>query len=155
MREIRCRRCDATLTQPLQESEVQYPAGGEPGEDLLTRGQWARSDTPLQIFASGNAYAQAAPSHYAPTISVCIADVLAGAQTSQSESIPPRAIGGCCGLDGLDGPNQACTACGSLVGTLRSDCWCVHEMRYFDEQVTLASVVPPAGTAEGSGDDGG
>ena len=124
---------------------MEYPASGEPGEELLSRGQWARSGTPLHIFTSGRAYAQAAPSHHALTIAVCTADVRQGAQTSQSESIPRRATSGCCGLDGLDGPNQACTACDSLVGTLRSDCWCVHEMRYLEEQVTLAGVVPPAG----------
>ena len=31
-------------------------------------------------------------------------------------------LNGCCGLDGMGGPNQLC-ACGAEVGTLRSDCW--------------------------------
>ena len=29
---------------------------------------------------------------------------------------------GCCGLDGMDGPNRVC-ACGAEVGTEQSDCW--------------------------------
>jgi hypothetical protein len=34
-------------------------------------------------------------------------------------------LGGCCGLAGMNGPNQRC-ACGAEVGTLRSDCWTDH-----------------------------
>jgi hypothetical protein len=36
-----------------------------------------------------------------------------------------RRIAGCCGLDGMDGPNRACP-CGAEVGTERSDCWTWH-----------------------------
>jgi len=32
---------------------------------------------------------------------------------------------GCCGLDGLDGPNLTC-ANGHEVGTEKSDCWMPH-----------------------------
>lgn len=44
---------------------------------------------------------------------------------------------GCCGLDGLDGPNQACAACGALVGTARTDCWTEKEMRFWPDRVSL------------------
>ncbi|MEV6976072.1 hypothetical protein [Kitasatospora sp. NPDC093806] len=30
---------------------------------------------------------------------------------------------GCCGLDGQDGPNLVCAACGAEVATKESDCW--------------------------------
>ncbi|MFE9428621.1 hypothetical protein ACFYNO_37400 [Kitasatospora sp. NPDC006697] len=30
---------------------------------------------------------------------------------------------GCCGLDGMDGPNLVCGGCGAEVGTEQSDCW--------------------------------
>ncbi|MFD4609688.1 hypothetical protein ACFWOT_16620 [Streptomyces sp. NPDC058440] len=33
---------------------------------------------------------------------------------------------GCCGLDGQDGPNLVCAACGSEVATEQSDCWTQH-----------------------------
>ncbi|MFD5704210.1 hypothetical protein [Streptomyces lasiicapitis] len=32
-------------------------------------------------------------------------------------------LNGCCGLDGLDGPNLVCDACGAEVATQQSDCW--------------------------------
>lgn len=30
---------------------------------------------------------------------------------------------GCCGHDGLDGPDRVCGGCGTEVATLRDDCW--------------------------------
>jgi hypothetical protein len=30
---------------------------------------------------------------------------------------------GCCGLDGLDGPNLICAGCGAEVATKQVDCW--------------------------------
>lgn len=33
---------------------------------------------------------------------------------------------GCCGLDGLDGPNLVCEGCGADVATQQSDCWTDH-----------------------------
>lgn len=35
----------------------------------------------------------------------------------------PRRSGGCCGLDGLSGPNLVCDNCGAEVATQYSDCW--------------------------------
>ena len=36
-----------------------------------------------------------------------------------------RRLKGCCGLDGLDGPNLICSN-GHEIGTERSDCWMPH-----------------------------
>jgi hypothetical protein len=44
---------------------------------------------------------------------------------------------GCCGLDGLDGPNQTCAGCGAIVGTARTDCWTEKEMRFWPDRVSL------------------
>jgi hypothetical protein len=33
---------------------------------------------------------------------------------------------GCCDLDGCDGPNMLCAACGYEVATARLDCWMPH-----------------------------
>lgn len=44
---------------------------------------------------------------------------------------------GCCGLDGQDGPNQAC-ACGAVVGTAWTDCWTANEVRFLPDAVTVA-----------------
>jgi hypothetical protein len=45
---------------------------------------------------------------------------------------------GCCGLDGLDGPNQSCASCHAVLGTARTDCWTPHEIRFVPEAVTIA-----------------
>jgi hypothetical protein len=37
----------------------------------------------------------------------------------------PTRLNGCCGLDGLDGPNLLC-ANGHEIGTEKSDCWMPH-----------------------------
>lgn len=42
---------------------------------------------------------------------------------------------GCCGSDGLDGPNRACR-CGRVVGTEWSDCWTQAEVRFLPDRVT-------------------
>jgi hypothetical protein len=44
---------------------------------------------------------------------------------------------GCCGLDGCDGPNQACAVCGAVVGTARTDCWTEHEVRFWPTDVVV------------------
>ncbi|MFJ6562981.1 hypothetical protein ACIQMV_24570 [Streptomyces sp. NPDC091412] len=50
---------------------------------------------------------------------------------------------GCCGLDGQDGPNLVCAACGADVATKQSDCWTQNLVA-----LTAAAVVggaePPA-----------
>ncbi|MFN7128826.1 MAG: hypothetical protein ACK4OJ_07145 [Brevundimonas sp.] len=41
---------------------------------------------------------------------------------------------GCCGSDGLDGPNRACI-CGEVVATERSDCWTAAEVAFLIQAV--------------------
>ena len=41
---------------------------------------------------------------------------------------------GCCGSDGLHGPNRACI-CGAVLGTERSDCWTPAEIRFLPDAV--------------------
>ena len=43
----------------------------------------------------------------------------------------------CCGLDGQDGPNQACASCGQVLGTAWTDCWTQHEVRFTPGTVEL------------------
>ncbi|WP_332897941.1 hypothetical protein [Haladaptatus sp. CMSO5] len=43
---------------------------------------------------------------------------------------------GCCGLDGLDGPNVVCEN-GHEVGTQRSDCWTLHYVAFHPELVEM------------------
>ena len=45
--------------------------------------------------------------------------------TGVSRTEDPDCTHGCCGLDGLDGPNVLCEN-GHEVGLKRSDCWTLH-----------------------------
>ena len=46
---------------------------------------------------------------------------------------------GCCGLDGCDGPNQACTTCGAEVATARTDCWTAKEVRFLPASTAMSA----------------
>jgi len=64
----------------------------------------------------------------------------AGAIAAHPDDVPPDALvshgpdNGCCGSDGLDGPNRACV-CGAVVATEWSDCWTQAEVRFLPEAV--------------------
>jgi len=45
-------------------------------------------------------------------------------------------LNGCCGLDGLDGPNLACAGCGSELATESSDCWTRQQVALVPHAVT-------------------
>jgi hypothetical protein len=47
-------------------------------------------------------------------------------------------LNGCCGLDGLDGPNLVCDACGAEVATQQSDCWSQQLIALIPDAVTTA-----------------
>ncbi|MFI2109313.1 hypothetical protein [Streptomyces lydicus] len=47
-------------------------------------------------------------------------------------------LNGCCGLDGLDGPNLVCDACGAEVATQQSDCWSQQLITLIPDAVTTA-----------------
>jgi len=48
-----------------------------------------------------------------------------------------RRLNGCCGLDGLDGPNLQCDGCGNYVAVKMTDCWESHCI-VFEESATEA-----------------
>lgn len=43
---------------------------------------------------------------------------------------------GCCGPDGVDGPNFSCR-CGHVLGTEWGDCWTMAEVRFLPTAVTV------------------
>lgn len=47
----------------------------------------------------------------------------------------PGRCNGCCGLDGMDGPNRICR-CGAEIGTERSDCWTWHIFTPLEQTTT-------------------
>jgi hypothetical protein len=50
---------------------------------------------------------------------------------------------GCCGLDRMDGPNQACASCGQVLGTAQTDGWTPAEVRFLPAAIVYANE-PPA-----------
>ncbi|MFF9178656.1 hypothetical protein [Streptomyces sp. NPDC014793] len=65
--------------------------------------------------------------------------VLNPADISKVARHPDRGrLNGCCGLDGLDGPNLVCDACGTEVATQQSDCWSQQLIALVPDAVTTA-----------------
>jgi hypothetical protein len=64
----------------------------------------------------------------------------AGAIAIHPDDVLPDALrshgpdNGCCGSDGMDGPNRACV-CGAVVATEWSDCWTQAEVRFLPDAV--------------------
>lgn len=50
--------------------------------------------------------------------------------------VPSGVNGGCCGSDGLFGPNRSCT-CGKVVATEWSDCWTHAEVLFLSDATTV------------------
>ncbi|MFJ6099672.1 hypothetical protein ACIQHY_01485 [Streptomyces sp. NPDC092359] len=63
--------------------------------------------------------------------------------------VPERCGGNCCGIDGTDGPNMACGACGLPVATRIDECSLWQVVRLVPDAVTSA----PSHTANGDGAD--
>jgi hypothetical protein len=66
----------------------------------------------------------------------------AGSIATNPGDLAPEALrsagidNGCCGSDGLDGPNRACV-CGLRVATQWSDCWTQAEIRFLPGAVII------------------
>jgi hypothetical protein len=52
---------------------------------------------------------------------------------------PARRVG-CCGPDGMEGPNLECARCGAQVATEVADCWTWQEVRLYPDAVRLVTV---------------
>ena len=73
------------------------------------------------------------------------ADMLTGALCSTGYDV------GCCGSDGGDGPNRACSGCGAIVGTERSDCWTPAVVGFLRAAVELDALEPADEVAAAGG----
>jgi hypothetical protein len=47
-------------------------------------------------------------------------------------------LNGCCGLDGMDGPNLVCDTCGAEVAVKKTDCWMPHCVMFMPEATKAA-----------------
>lgn len=53
------------------------------------------------------------------------------------EAVQPSGLRqGCCGPDGMDGPNFSCL-CGNVLGTEWGDCWTMAEVRFLPAAVNV------------------
>jgi hypothetical protein len=102
-----CKQCSIRLSnelQPILASE----RNEEYGADFLPDGKVIQEDGTWFRERSGDYV-------------VNLRDVVNVRLTNDS-----KRLNGCCGLDGLDGPNLQCENCGIYVATKQTDCWQPH-----------------------------
>ncbi|MFE1953364.1 hypothetical protein ACFW9D_23185 [Streptomyces sp. NPDC059524] len=130
-----CAGCGAELTVPLSRvalpvhahqkygNGIQLPVLMEPGTFAVDR---EPSGPPWRVWEDLAPGEAAARGIHAPVYHLSFgapgAVVLAPGDVRGTALVPERAGGYCCGLDGADGPNMACVACGLAVATRIDDC---------------------------------
>jgi len=113
---IHCRSCRRRLSAVLTAEALADPSSAEPDEALVPAGSLHRSD--------GTVFSGSAD---------CL---VINAKDKRRLVRRSGASTGCCGLDGLDGPNQLC-ACGAEVATEHSDCRAPHAVVFLRTAVEL------------------
>lgn len=130
---VRCGSCNARLTSNVG-GQADYV---EEGSVPVPQGRWAVDPSPrtVEVWHRGMPKGRTVREETDPAGAVVVHpdDRLDGALVDIEES-----SAGCCGLDGCDGPNQRCAACGSVVGTARTDCWTEKEMRFWPDRVRVS-----------------
>ncbi|MFD9433511.1 hypothetical protein [Streptomyces sp. NPDC060002] len=130
-----CTRCDAMLTAPPSQvalpvhahqqygNGLQLPVLMESGTFAVDAEPWGR---PWRTWEEIDPDEAAARGVYAPVHALSDAApgaiVIAPGDARGTMLIPEKGGGYCCGLDGGDGPNMACEACGLPVASRIDDC---------------------------------
>src|SRR5437867_13336817 len=114
---FRCPQCQAVITRPLLPLKPDQPICLEDGKAAVPQGFFGVK-TPEQWSAEGS-------------ILVNLSDLVGTQHHSDSHR-----LAGCCGLDGMDGPNLLC-ANGHEIGTEKSDCWMPHAALLLDAVVQI------------------
>lgn len=125
-----CGSCGNTLTNALSQlDEMPSPTHTQPGDErylpTIPIGAWATDPDPI-------GWRQGLPTSTLGCPVINPADAI-GVLPSED----PLRNSGCCGHDGLDGPNLLCRGCRSEVATLRNDCWTVLEVRFEPAAVVI------------------
>lgn len=121
---IACRACGAVLTLPARQlnalPEPQYADADQVSmRPTLEPATWAVDPVPRLVASDGTSASTAG----------CL--VVHPGDTIGLEPHPDRVrSSGCCGHDGLDGPNRRCASCHNDVATLSDDCWTTVELRF-------------------------
>ncbi|GAA0441708.1 hypothetical protein ABZ951_02780 [Streptomyces sp. NPDC046215] len=130
-----CAGCGAELTIPLSQvtlpaharqkygNGIQLPVLMEPGTFAVDPEPWG---PPWRRWEEIHPDEAAARGIYAPVYALSDgapgAIVIAPGDARGTVLIPEKGGGYCCGLDGADGPNMACAACGLPVASRIDDC---------------------------------
>lgn len=114
---LHCNRCGARLSAPLVIASGKDPAIRKPEavdrQPLVARGLAFKSWEPQSWLHTGPGH----PLHFAPQYWLNPDDL-----TRAVRDTPVKGrLGGCCGVTGLNGPNQVCE-CRAEVGTLQDGC---------------------------------
>jgi hypothetical protein len=102
-----CRKCNISVSNQLQELTDTTLLNEKDGEPHIPKGYYIISDGGYYTSTEGK-------------LIINISDLI-----NCKNHRDKRRLGGCCGLDGLDGPNKVCRN-GHEIGTERSDCWLAH-----------------------------
>jgi len=129
-----CANCGAALTVPVERVALPVHAHQKSGYGLLgvlmEPGTYAVKPGPFgppwRPWAEVTAAQAEAAGVYAPVYALSEgprgAVVVAPGDMCGTAFIPERSGGYCCGVDGRDGPNLACSRCGRPVATRIDDC---------------------------------
>ncbi|MGW3356846.1 hypothetical protein ACWDFL_15700 [Streptomyces bungoensis] len=130
-----CAECGAPLTAPLSEvalpaharqkygNGIQLPVLMESGTFAVDPEPWGPPLRRWEEIGPGEPTARDIyPLVHALADGVPGAIVIAPGDARGTRLIPEKSSGACCGLDGADGPNMVCEACGLPVASRIDDC---------------------------------
>lgn len=117
---LSCRGCGAPLSGRIEIPPAANPAEAgisfEDGQPLTPAGVGFVSSQPMLWSVDEG---RTTPLQFAPQYWLHPLDVEAAVEAVDD----PCRLNGCCGLDGLNGPNMRCRSCKAEVGTRQNDCW--------------------------------
>lgn len=125
-----CKSCGQPLSNPLRQlSEMPVPQLAEP--DGIRH---------LPTIPVGACAVDPNPAFWQDGIAATTTDCLV---INPADSVgvvsteDPHRNSGCCGHDGLGGPNLLCQGCQGEVATLLDDCWTAVEVRFEPDSATV------------------
>ena len=132
MPHLECAACGRRLTQPCRMGVVSdYHPQVEMGSSPVPAGVMVcRADEDAVPVTQGGAVVR---THvYSPAGSISV-----GPDGLLRDAVQPSGLRqGCCGPDGMDGPNFSCL-CGNVLGTEWGDCWTMAEVRFLPTAVSV------------------
>ena len=123
-------------TLPGEAATPDAMSAGVPCPPRMAPGTYAVDDEPF-----GPPYAPTGEGRYHVSGGPRNTFVLASGDVVGTVPVSNRAQrNGCCGPDGMDGPNLQCAQCSAQVATEVADCWTWQEVRLYPDAVRPAAV---------------